>query len=132
MTPEQRHTFVNSMLLQVNELKDFLQNTKGADLNVPEVALQLLSAYPATLTIGQNKYSHLSIITFKAHFLRDWFLKHYAKNTSLPPMEQEGKPVPKHHVKKLGAPAFQRRLEPIIRVALERTWTIMEVASPQS
>lgn len=124
MPPEDRHMFISNMLLQVTELSGhLLQNAPSDQAHLianPLMALNLLGNLPSTLTIGQNKYSHLTIINFKAHYLRDWFFKHYAKNTSLPLMDAQGRAVPKSHIKiQLGAPAFQRRLESIIRVALK-------------
>ncbi len=74
----------------------------------PERALHLLACVPSTSTIGPDLYSHITIVTLKAHDLRDYFFKHLAGNTSLPLRHAKGKTIPKTRIElQLGAPAYQ-------------------------
>ena len=59
------------------------------------------------------------MLTFKAHYLRDYYFKHYIGNATVPLRGEKDQPVANTHIKiQLGAPAYQRKLESIPRVVL--------------
>ncbi len=111
MTPEARHRFVISSIINARELSQHMLEVKPAasDTEIqrePERALHLLSCLPSTITTGPNTHSHITVRTFKAHNLRDHLFKHYMGNTSIPLRNEKDQPVLNTHIKlQLGAPA---------------------------
>ena len=124
MPPEARHRFVANLIINVRELAQHMLEVRIASSDAeiqcePERGLQLLACLPTTVTTGANAYSHITVLTFKAHYLRDYYFKHYTGNTSVPLRDEKDQVVANTHIKiQLGAPAYQRKLESILRVAL--------------
>ncbi len=74
MKPESRHRFSFTLILQSTDIKKYLLDPKLGE-DEAELPLSMLTKVFATLTIGPNLYSHITILPFKAHFLRDYFFK---------------------------------------------------------
>jgi hypothetical protein len=124
MPPEARHRFVSNLIINVRELAQHMLEVRIASSDAeiqcePERGLQLLACLPTTVTTGANTYSHITVLTSKAHYLRDYCFKHYTGNTSVPLRDDKDQAVANTHIKiQLGAQAYQRKLESILRVAL--------------
>ncbi len=43
----------------------------------------MLACLPSTIAIGPDLCTHKTILTFKGNYLRDYFFKHFAGNTSV-------------------------------------------------
>ena len=122
LTPLKREYQIGWMLQQTPKVAAFLHE-RGliTDHNAHEVKryLNALAVEPSTVPAGNEFYSSMTLLTFKAFELRSDFLEKYGGPTGSPIYTDERTSVKGFHVKVAPcSPQWQRKLESPLRVLL--------------
>ncbi|CAE7421778.1 unnamed protein product [Symbiodinium natans] len=146
MSPSERLFMVNWMLEQITHVQAFLQQRGWANFDGEYKYLNVLSADPSTPPAGAQKWSSVTLLSFKSWDLRKAFMEAYGGTQGTPLYKDARTPVPRHHIRATpSSPQFQRKLEIPIRVLLQALnlkeeteprqvvilWKTLTVMSPQ-
>ena len=120
MSPSERLFMVNWMLEQITHVQAFLQQRGWANFDGEYKYLNVLSADPSTPPAGAQKWSSVTLLSFKSWDLRKAFMEAYGGTQGTPLYKDARTPVPRHHIRATpSSPQFQRKLEIPIRVLLQ-------------
>ena len=120
MSPSERLFMVNWMLEQITHVQASLQQRGWANFDGEYKYLNILSADPSTPPAGAQKWSSVTLLSFKSWDLRKAFMEAYGGTQGTPLYKDARTPVPRHHIRATpSSPQFQRKLEIPIRVLLQ-------------
>ncbi|CAE7246061.1 unnamed protein product [Symbiodinium natans] len=125
MSPSERLFMVNWMLEQITHVQAFLQQRGWANFDGEYKYLNVLSADPSTPPAGAQKWSSVTLLSFKSWDLRKAFMEAYGGTQGTPLYKDARTPVPRHLLQALN---LKEETEPRQVVILWKTLTVM---SPQ-
>ena len=136
MTPLQREYQIGWMLQQTPKVAAFVHD-RGlvTDHNAHEVKryMNALTTEPTTVPAGNEFYSSMTLLTFKAFELRSDFLEKYGGPTGCPIYTDERTVVKGYHVKVAPcSPQWQRKLESPLRVCWPALIQVQTTTPPPS
>ena len=124
---------VNWMLAQVDDLKKFLKERAYTVSEDDFSMLNVLASDPTTPPAGADKFSSVTLISFKSWDARKAFVDHYGGSGGSPLYLSETQSVQGSHIRASPAsPQFQRKLEIPLRVVLQTTppdWLMTDEAT---
>ena len=100
-TPQERCFMINWMLDQVDGFKKFLKERghNPDDANAKYIMFQVLTTDPSTPPAGQDRWSTIAMLHFKAWEARKNFMDHYGGSAGTPCWRNATTPVRNTHIR---------------------------------